>query len=851
MRSLEALEQVVTGAIGGTGRRRSEDRTEPLRDGFAVSRLFRLRRIVRRHPFGFLLFFLPIVLGWTILLSYGASVYGSNAFIIQYSPSIGFYSLIIGLAIYPPQRFWIPALTFVAVLFVPFCLPFVDLSDWYGLLQTAPHVVVIIFAMNVTTAILNGAIAMWVFGLFRAKMSPYSADMVLAFAGQVAFLILNLCMIFGFDRFMSAQSDVTQAFAGYDSHYVDLAIRRVLRGCAVFLVFILLFFNRPRWKDAYYIALPVAVYAVMTVLYLMGYGSPSGIEAGIVGCMFALLLPSNAATLALVVSVGLYASATGVYLSDVVYASPDEGVLEYYAIALLNLAAIILAKSGAQHERETSAVDSITRLDVARDFAGVGIFVVNQSTGVIQLDHTSMRVTGIPRVFSNVADVYSRFAPESQKELIAVGVVEPGTSFNRILRVPRDDGDDVMIRIFVWAQRSESGANLAYGLVVDITEAYKQESALRHALTDLEAKDEKQRRMFSIISHEIRTPASVLSMLIEDLDHANLDETRSRMEEASDQLLGVLTDMRQAVNPAQNMAIVKSSYLPAQLAETVRNTYQDLAHKSSMRIELHLGAGANVRRVGDQTRAKQLIGNLVRNALIHSKGTKVEIYFEERKEATGETWTQWTIRDDGVGVPKDEVPRLFEPFERGGTDPRNQADGSGLGLYIAKTTVELLGGAIVYVPIPKGACYAISLPEPIAADQSAPQPAKKSLSMAHTSKMNVLLAEDNALVAEVTKSRLSKLFKSVTVASDGQLALDHMENHSPDLLITDLFMPKLEGDELIKRLREKGHDFPIIGLTAAAVGNDIDRFQAAGADLVMAKPLDMERLMAFLARLAD
>ena len=814
-----------------------------------MSRLFRLRRIVRRKPFGFLIFFLPVVLGWTFLLSLGAAIYGSNGFAVQYTPSIAFYTLIIGLAIYPVSKMWIPAATFAVVLCTPFFLPFVDLSDWYNLLATAPEMVALFFGFNIVAAILNGAFAMFVFARFRASLSPYSADMVLAFAGQLGFLILNLIGIVFLNRIMAGADALTQQYLGYDEHYADLALRRVLRGCAVFMVFILLFFNRPRLRDMYVMVIPIGIFTALAFLYNMGYGHSSGIGAAILACMFAVLLPVQGATLASVISVAIFSSATGVYLSDVVYETQLESNLEFYSISLLNLAALILVVRGAQHERETSAFDSISRLDAARDFAGVGIFVVNQSTGVIQLDHTGMRVMGVPKVFSNIAEVYSRFSPESRTELEMIGVVQPGTSFSRVLRVPREDGNDLMIRVFVWAQRSESGANLAYGLVLDATDTFAQERALRHALSDLEAKDEKQRRMFSIISHEIRTPASVLSMLIEDLDIDNVNDTRSRMQEASHQLLGVLADMRQAVNPAENMAIVRTSYSPAQLAETVRNTYQDLSAKNGMRIELRLGAGANVRRIGDQARSKQLIGNLVRNALIHSKGKVVEVMFEERKEATGETWTQWTIRDDGVGVPENEVPRLFQPFERGAKDPRTQADGSGLGLYIAKTTVELLGGSIVYVPTKQGACYAIALPEPIAEDQSAPV-TEKPAALPQFSDMTVLLAEDNALVAEVTKTRLDKLFKSVTVATDGQKAFDAISASPPDLLITDLFMPKLEGDELIRQLRSANYTGPIVGLTAAAVGNDIDRFQAAGADLVMAKPLDMQRLTAFLAELA-
>ena len=113
--------------------------------------------------------------------------------------------------------------------------------------------------------------------------------------------------------------------------------------------------------------------------------------------------------------------------------------------------------------------------------------------------------------------------------------------------------------------------------------------------------------------------------------------------------------------------------------------------------------------------------------------------------------------------------------------------------------------------------------------------------------LHVLLVEDNPLVAEVTQSRLNKIFANVTLARNGEDALTMAQENQPDLLITDLFMPKMEGDQLIRALKKLDHDYVMIGLTAAAVGNDMERFREAGADLVMSKPLDSDALIAFLA----
>ena len=778
-------------------------------------------------------------------MSYGAAIFGHNAFAVQYSPSISFYVLALGVLIYPTRLIWVPALVFLFALCTPFFLPFVDMSVWHELLVRAPQVVIAFFVVNLIAALIVGVVARETIGLFRSRLLPYTADLLLALLAQVVFFIVNLIMIAIFVNVMKSLPADIQGLVGYDEHYFDLALKRVLRGCAVILVFLLLFLHRPQKLELLYLLPSIFVFSTLGVIHASGFGQSNQMEAGFVIMALALLMPQSIAPLSLVVGVGCYAVLTGTFLTDLVPETPHDNAMDYYGTVLLNLGTYILALRGYMERRLQLARDSIERLDAARDFAGVGIFQVNQKRGMVQLDPTSMRVMGVDTVYTPVRDIYARFAPESRQRMAEMGIVEPGQTYKHVLRVIRGPGDECMIRVFIWAQYAENGAKLAYGLVLDITDEQATESALRHALTDLEARDEKQRRMFSIISHEIRTPASVMAMLIEDLEPLQTAAMKPKLAEASNQLLGVLSDMRQAVNPEENLAVVRSPYVPAELAETVRNTYQAQAKKNHMNIKLKLGAGADVRRIGDQLRTKQLVGNLVRNALLHSRGRTVEIIFEAQPEDDGQMWSVWTVRDDGIGIPPDEVDRLFEPFERGGKDPRNQADGSGLGLYIAKTAVELLGGSITYIERARGACYQIRLPEDIATDVEPVEPTVRDA--VDLSVLHVLLVEDNPLVAEVTKTRLNKIFANVTLARNGEDALVMAQANPPDLLITDLFMPKMEGDQLIRALKELDHDYVMIGLTAAAVGNDMDRFTDAGADLVMSKPLDSEALMEFLA----
>jgi len=246
-------------------------------------------------------------------------------------------------------------------------------------------------------------------------------------------------------------------------------------------------------------------------------------------------------------------------------------------------------------------------------------------------------------------------------------------------------------------------------------------------------------------------------------------------------------------------------------------------------------------------RVRQALTNLVRNAILHSGGRTVRLECAMAPpEAEGVPVTEWRVEDDGVGLDPDSVERLFEPFVRGKEDVRRRADGSGLGLYIARSSIATLGGTLEhYRPAQGGTGFLIRLPEALTEAPRGGQPAPQG-PVRPERDWTVVLAEDNALVAEITKARLERIRGRVRVAVNGREALRLVEEEAPDVVITDLFMPELDGDELARRLRAGGFGGPILGMTAAVVGEEMDRLRLAGVNAVMKKPLDFERLSTFL-----
>lgn len=820
---------------------------EILLDDFAVSRLYRVRRAIQKDPFGAMLFFVPIVLLWSALMSYGALIHGSNSFVVQYTPNIALYCGAIGVLVFPLRYVWLPLLTQFAMMIVPMVLPFVEQPAWAGIIMASPSAFLLFTAINLGTSVLVGFLTAAGYKQVRKRIEPFTSDLLLVLFIEITFVVILIGTAFIASAYSTTLTQEMQTYLGFDDNYVILAIKRIFRGGVVIGAFLLAAMSHADLRDLKYVAVSVALFGILSFLNYHGIHAYEMMDASALCIILAILFPSRISTLAIASGVAIFATFTGAFLKDKVPADWNELVLELYAIALLQVAVLIIARKAYRDHIDQEKSLAIRRLDAARDFADVGVFVHNLRTGMIQLDRTGRRILGIHCETTPFQKVFDQIDPEDLPLILGMRIDPKGNTEECTIRVKRPDGTVRTIHIFIWGERAESGATLAYGLVLDITEQQAQEDALRDTLRALSEKDEKQRRMFSIISHEIRTPASVIALLIEDLSTTkNTFKIQNLLREASEQLLSVLTDMRQAVNPEQNLPINRGPYSPVYLVENVRNTYSALAEHNGMRIVQSLEAGADALRIGDSNRIKQLLGNLVRNALIHSHGKTVEINFKHGTNDSGEPIACWTVSDDGIGIPVEDVERLFEPFERGNTDPRTQADGSGLGLYIVKTAVELLGGKIEYLPRAKGAAYRISIPDPLA-DPSLTAPRDiGEIANAFPDK-TIVFAEDNDLVAEVTITRLKKHFAEVRHAKNGRIALEMIRDNPPDLVITDLFMPEVEGDELITKLRAEGFDFPVVGLTAAAVGNDMERFSKSGAGLILAKPINIKELMAYLS----
>lgn len=822
-----------------------------LRD-FERSRIAAIRDAIAENPALATTFYVLAVALWTGLLSAGAGLHGDPRLAVNLTPHVAHYTIILGFFLYPLRLIWIPFLVYLATFLYPFYQPFSAAVAWHALPGMTSGLVVVLFVIHLVGGLLTGLLYRMVYAAGRGRMRPHSLDLFTSLSGYFIFAVLCLIQLAVMLRLAESLPAEIRDVYGFTDDYTLLAIKRILRGSVVVSVFLLAAVESPRPGQLLRTVAIALIFPAMVPLQAMGIGLHPQIDVIIVGLVVVLTNPAGVGVYASIFGVAGYAALTGEFLNDSAALSPADQMLSAYSLIGLTMVAFAMVVKGQSDHLIHEKDGAILKLDRARDFAGVGLFAVNQDTGRFRLDEAAQRMLGLPSD-GPLSVLEATFMPADSAAFSSTLRAGRGEARALELHMASAAGAADVLRCHLWSERTPSGETAAYGILLDMTEAEDREAKLRDALDQLSRREEKQRQLFSIISHELRTPASVISLLTDDLgEDGDGERLHRKFREATDQLLSVLDDMRQAVNPEKNLPVKLVPYVPADLAESIRAANEAPAKAKGIALVLDLGTGAAQARIGDVMRVRQALSNLVRNAIIHSGGRTIVIrWCAGEPMADFMPTSEWQIVDDGVGIPDADVARLFEPFERGGPDPRKAPDGSGLGLYIARGSVQMLGGTLEHFrPEGGGAGYILSLPEAIATEAQikAAQPDLTRLPSGSVKDRDwsVVLAEDNALVAEITRARLEKINAVVHHAADGRAALQLALAIQPDVVITDLFMPEMDGDDLIRALRAAGLDRPIIGVTAAVVGEEMDRFRRAGASVVMRKPLDFERLRGYL-----
>jgi PAS domain S-box-containing protein len=399
------------------------------------------------------------------------------------------------------------------------------------------------------------------------------------------------------------------------------------------------------------------------------------------------------------------------------------------------------------------------------------------------------------------------------------------------------------------------------GVGSEITEQQKMQSDLLDAKDQAESANAAKSKFLSSMSHELRTPLNGI------LGFAQLLQLDFDPVVSPDQVEGVEQILRNGqhllrlINEVLELSQIEEGQLSMEIdtvdaSEIVQDCLaliRNLAQQRDLSVHFTVAPNAPCRSVeADPVRLKQVLINLMMNAVkYNSTGTQVGLRWEPGESG----FTRFSVWDDGPGIPKDKYKDLFQPFNRLGMDAK-EIEGTGIGLAISKTLVELMGGhigfhagtqtgAVFWFELPMASETA--LPKTIASNSIPTAPANDAVETEDQARrFKVLYVEDNPanmLMMEKITARLKNI--NLLQAHTAELGIARARAENPDLILMDINLPGMNGIEALKAIRSLAEtaQTPIFAISAAAMPNDIERATNAGFDDYITKPVNVPQLM--------